>query len=709
MGSSETKHPAKILLEHLDPGGQHLDCYRLYLKTTVSFNVAHRCVSLLSPKMLSKFYLETEPLKAPKYFDFFDDQNLSKLENALQKRLVVLMRGCGTDTWDKVHDKRVYDLLKVRCGGASDNTAAAAAAAAAAAVDPNATSWQVLYFVVEHNDASFWELYELTSPRDIRTYGQLLSEESFYDPKTMRMPLVLGKGNRSSSSSSISVFCLHQALTQVLGVTRGQRQLDQHQHSPACLSLRELVFAKSKNDVAREVGVEFVLASHLRCKPLTRARTRKLPINNVFGVHAVYAFSEGSLGIEAMPVVCVTHNLRFYRLLEPYATSVRLGQTRRRHPKHESFPGSAQGLKLKSLKELTGREEGGGGGPYVHHHQVDTCPCTGCKNAKDFEHNMSPDGPQRPFKTDLSSFDLFRLLGKFSPKVEADLLNVCRLSVASFDVESVATPLADQVGNEDLNFEPETLSDRRLPRQVQAVHLPCRIGFSDQLRMDTDRPTLIFRYDPENPDQMVADFIEAIFEHRDAATTIKYGVLHPYFEWLERYKRAHFEFYQRKGWLPLDYCDRWQNFRPVLSWDDEEDQGGSDDDDDDNDDGDDDEQELDRLAEEAVSELAAADVGPRAGEAFNPHRPSRPGSPQLEDDQELTAEQLLGREAATNARVKRDARRIYNIEKSWEFSVWGLLEKRLRGLAHGYTVYGFNRYQNYSTLQCSWGTVQYLV
>lgn len=668
LGSSETKDLGKILLEHLDSAGEHMECYRAYLGSTVSFNVSHRSVSMLTPRLLSQFYVADNPLVHPKYFDLFEGQNLSKLENAIQKRLVVLMQGADGQSWDKIHDKRVYDGLK--------SPAAAAAAAA-----------ETFYFVLKYN-APFWELYELVRRRHINSYVQLLSEDSFVEAGGI-------------VQSPDNATCLFEVLTAVLNVRRSRRQQQQlHQHhSPACQSLRELVFAKDKNAVAREVGAEFILTSHLRSKPLVKDRLRRLPQNNMFGIHSVFSYAESrDCMLQSLPVVCVTENLRFYCLASQYAATVREVQSRRRHPKQEPFPGHARNLKQKRAAAAPAAAAAAAEDPDVIR-QVDSCPCSGCKQAKNYEHNMSACGPQVPFKTDLSTFDLFKLLGKWSDKTEADLLNACRLSIASFDVESVATAVPDNIGSEDLNFNPPTLSGHRVPRQVQSVHIPCRIGYTDQLRCSTERPTLIFRLDPDNPDQMVAAFVEAIFEAREEATTVKYGILHPYFEVIEKYKRAHFEFFQNRGWLPSDYCHRWQSFQPSdLLYDDNNTDANTfyneEDDEEET------EAELDRLGAEAVAELAEElegwDDEDEDGDERMHQRPGRrAGSPNMEDFDDdasnASVDSQIAAAAVRKAKAKRDMKRISDIEDAWKHSIFGLLEKRLRTLAHQFTVYGFNR------------------
>jgi hypothetical protein len=721
LGNSSTKHIAKILLEHLDSAGQPLDCYTRYLKDVVSFNTPTRSISLMTSDLLERFYCLSSPTTHPKYFSFFKDACISKLENAINKKLVILIAG-GDDTFYKMHDRRVYQLLSrqsVNVGGGRAGRALP----------------EVLFFVLER-EAKFWNLYELTTLLDQKKYVQVLTETAFFKPASLQRPA--------------GEECLLQVVAKVLGVPPPPL----HVHGECCVDLRGIVFSKDKAGMARELGSGFVLASHLRSSPLSRGRNRLLPKSNTFGVHAVYD-STGEGNLDGLPVVCVTNNLRFYLLEEPYASSVKQVHHRPRHLQKETFPGPAgdrlqlhqqdQQQKRRLLHERQRRrrleEE-------ELLHQLETCPCGGCKDFKKYEANMSFNGPQKPFHCDLSSFDLFRALGAFTVQVEEDLMNVCRLSVASYDVESVATKVPDEVGNEDANFEESVMSKNRLPRRVQAIHEPCRIGFTDQLREDTNQPSLVFRFDPQNPNGMIAGFVEAIFEHRDKALRVKAGVLQEYFSWIDKYKKKHFEFYMARGWLPPDYCVRWQNFGgDYLEGDEEPEDLRLSPDDDDHDDDDDlpeavspaagaaeDEDELedymDQVHQEVVLGLAneldddddddrgstrsaspeyyADEEGqqdasrqPESPPATNP--PESPSSvaaagPAAEDvnaagaaaTTPADAEDFAASEAVQKLKLKREARRIADVEKSWDHGVFGLLERRLRQLVAGYQIFGFN-------------------
>lgn len=600
------------MLEYLDPPNLPNECYRLYLENAVSFNVNNRSIGIMTPDLLKKFYMEECPLLAPKYLDIFKEICLSKLERAIGKEIVVISPREGNDKggWDKIHDKTIYGLLEDR-----------------------PAKPETLYFVLQKVKKE-WKLFELFQERDIRTYIQIVSETHFF----RKVSMCVWRPDPEC--------CIMKVIADVLDLPLSPN----HVHDTYCSSLRKFIFARDKGLIVRELGAEFVLASHIRCAPVLRRR-RKIPRNNLFALHAIYELRDGnSIGIDKMNVVCVTNTLRFYKLKEEYAKIVRRPPPqRRRHLQKEAFPAPAD-------KVMSG---GASAAAAATSHKNYSCPCEGCQTSSKFATNMSASGPQVPFRCDLSTYDLFKCLGKFTPRVEEDLHKLSAFSIASFDVESIATRVHDAVGNEDLHINPASLSDRPHPRQLHAVHEPVRIGFVDHLRMDTEEDGLIFRLDPARPNGLEADFIEAIFEHRDAAMTLKYGICHKYFEYIDTYKKAHFRFFSERGWLPPDYCQRWQHFKHVEAKS----------------------EEAEEIEEEALQELARdlEDDDDMASTSSD------------EDENDLEREEReAAREGVERAKLKAEALREMEIEKAWQFSLWGILEKRLHYLCQCYQVYGLN-------------------
>jgi hypothetical protein len=92
LGSSDSLSLSKALLERLDDAANRppLWTYRKYLSSTTSYEVSHHSLSLLSLAELEKFYGVDQPLVAPKYLDIFQEGDLSKLEQVVGRRLVLL-------------------------------------------------------------------------------------------------------------------------------------------------------------------------------------------------------------------------------------------------------------------------------------------------------------------------------------------------------------------------------------------------------------------------------------------------------------------------------------------------------------------------------------------------------------------------------------------------------------------------------------------
>ena len=199
--------------------------------------------------------------------------------------------------------------------------------------------------------------------------------------------------------------------------------------------------------------------------------------------------------------------------------------------------------------------------------------------------------------------------------------------------------------------------------------------------MEADEEPLIFTLDMNDPEKIVRDFVEALFVRREIATTLKYSILEEYFTWLQAYEDAHFNYFAGRGLLPFDYC-RAKGYRidgPELD------------------------RKLDAWAEEAMCELAN-DLDSRASSD--------------DDDEYTTEEEEEMEEVVVSAAEKRhyggggggsssrshepgeektdeidkktEARLIQEICKAWEFSIFGILQKRLHYLARSYNCFSYN-------------------
>jgi hypothetical protein len=155
-------------------------------------------------------------------------------------------------------------------------------------------------------------------------------------------------------------------------------------------------------------------------------------------------------------------------------------------------------------------------------------------------------------------------------------------------------------------------------------------------------------------------------------------VLHDYWEWIERYKRAHFGFFAERGWLTRSYMvSQGYEGEPAALDQEETDlltslagelEDDWDDDDDDDDNSSSGEEEDDQVADDPFA--VAAVESPRG-------------------------------EAGLKFRQMRERRRIRAIESAWKNGVWGWCESRLQYLANAYVVFAFNAEAFDLVLLCS--------
>jgi hypothetical protein len=635
LGRSDQKHFSKLLLELLSPDDP-LAAYRRFLQSTVSFSVGYRTLTLLDDALLAEFYRSRHPHLGPKYLDFFRDGDLAKLERCLGVRVVVLQGGTRL-RWTKVHDRRVYDALSPPPPDAD---------AARLRLEE-----RTFFLALEALQRPCrFNLYRL-DPVAAATYVPLASEGKF-----------VARGLVGAPADG----CLARRVWKALGeADAGTRR---HLCCAACEDLTELVFSPAAARAC--LGVSLVLATHLAGKPNFYPYRRLCSGRNHFGVLCVVG--ERPPLPAACPVVCVTADGHFYELGAKYAGDVlRVRADKVRQPPREDYPGFAGDVVDPEAKKPN--RAGGGGVPVrrpadSERFANDGCPCAPCAAAPSFAANMSRDGPQALYRQDLSTFDLLRLLGRLTPEVEADLLRVCHLCVASFDVESVATSVDGASGNEDLSFPAATgsnpVSDQKIPRVTHAVHEPVLIGFRDQRMLECGEPARVFREEEGRDNALVADFVEALFEARDAATVVKYGILSELFSWLDGYRRAHQEFFAARGCLPAAAAA----------------------------------EALDDSDLGVLAELAAATGGDAS---FSSSSSSSSSDDDDDDDREDARRAASARAAVDERRSRESARRAADVERAWENGVFGLLERRLRHLAHAYTCYGFNAESFDLVLLCS--------
>lgn len=650
LAGDKTQHPSKALLCALDPDGDGLITYRRYLSETISFDVDHGMLSLLDRGCLEAMYCMDAPVVPPRFFDFHDGGDLSKLESILDVSIVVVLyRGSSSSPPLKVHDTRPMLL------------SAPPEERLARRVRRFAAQWVV-------DEWLLFEREEETEDLEIAGYYPLWSEKAFYTDMMTRFDGCL-----------VSAVCL------ALGIARVTLE-SEHVHSPGvCGELSWLLSSPGREELARVFArsgydvLQIVLASHIRSRLRSRPHLMNHPGANTFAVHGIVGRKPSeSIRPDAI-LVCLTFQGDAYVLGEVYRVSALRfagvdvggggGGKRRRYPPVPKFHEVGERRKRSAEETTTSHED-------------DRCKCRPCRDAGSLKKNLPERGPQRPIHSPLALVDLVKRCGLFSPEVERSLAVCCSYSLSTFDIETAAVPCTDpRAGNEDLApFDPstDTVSQCARPRLAYAVHRPILIGFHDAMALSSEEPPLIFHArEDDGGESMVAAFLETLLERRDEACSAKHELLEPLFSKLSLFKRAHWEFHRDNGMLPASfrYDDYFQSGRGWQR--------------------DDDALSTDGSLAECVRELAlkltreeeeeAAGVAQRGDEeeadddgwetvsdsSSSVEEAPLPLFPDNDEDEDLA-----------KLRRRLDAEALRSVELSWKHSLLGMLETRLDQLAN---------------------------
>lgn len=482
IGNSADKDLGKVLMESLAaewlPGeSDPMAVYRLYLRSSLSANIAHGRLALLEGSLLAEFYRLDDPLAKPKSFDFFRSSDISRLEESMALRIVIL-RECGRGRYHKLHDKRIYD-------------------------DASEISWPQRLFVLRKERGTKYSL--LRGPPD---YDVRLSEFSFI-----------------ASCAPPELTCLLPKLKYLLGRPPGTCDHTTGGDGRTCVDpLALLLHAKETRE---ELGAPILLASHVR--GMMRSWKPSLALEEQsFAVLGV-ARREDEL-LSDCTVICVTADKKHaYLPLESVRRKILERATVRRSEKRERLP-------PQEVSPTRGDSRTGSGN-FTRDRVLgsDGCACGPCERGKDFENNMEKAGRQKLYRTRPSSFDYARMFGLLDPETERALNEACRLSLGGFDVESLTLEAPRDEGY----LPRETVSGVSRGRTVLARQVPIYISWSDY-RMDKEgEAPLAYEYDEARPEDTARKFVADLLAMRERAIEAKKVLLAPLLSWLEALERAH--------------------------------------------------------------------------------------------------------------------------------------------------------------------------
>ena len=171
------------------------------------------------------------------------------------------------------------------------------------------------------------------------------------------------------------------------------------------------------------------------------------------------------------------------------------------------------------------------------------CKCETCKST-DYDVNMNVLGPEKLCSSSLDISDLLGLLGASSPENLKIVEEMCALSIASMDIESMTVninldPPVDQIGG--LNYG--LFDSASLEGHFKKVQKPIMIAHLDGL---SDEKVKVFTVESDEEEkiyEMMELYWKHVTERHRLTTQAKKFLAQPLFDLIQKYREAHFSAY----------------------------------------------------------------------------------------------------------------------------------------------------------------------
>lgn len=168
-----------------------------------------------------------------------------------------------------------------------------------------------------------------------------------------------------------------------------------------------------------------------------------------------------------------------------------------------------------------------------------SCCCSYCTSSftDDNWRDANPSGPNRPILYPDTSPEFLRLLNMDTPDFRERIKKACRLSVATYDLETYSNY---NKGNITSAMRISSITDKdNLSEDVHATLVPEMIGFCCNGVTKTDYEA--FSVAKEEPDErgMMLRFITHLFKKKEEMEELKRDTLRPILDSLEHWRLAH--------------------------------------------------------------------------------------------------------------------------------------------------------------------------
>jgi hypothetical protein len=289
-----------------------------------------------------------------------------------------------------------------------------------------------------------------------------------------------------------------------------------HEHNEECCDFNNFLV----NPIS--LGFNWILASHIK------SNINSTKSHSESSDYHFFAILKTTCCLKNVRVASVTNDKMYiYLLHEQFENSVIHLESRNRNPGRNPLETKKKD-KVNFSSTFVKRLE---------------CKCQCCENKNDYITNMEESGPQELYKIKMSGFDQLKMLGLFNKQTEETLLEACKLSMAAFDVEAMTIKIDSLIGNEDLNFPFETVSQKKFPRMAIARQVPILISWSDNLRLKEGLEPLVYAYDEKEKDSMIGQFIEDLLDQKERCFEAKLELLADLNQWISIFEEAHYKYF----------------------------------------------------------------------------------------------------------------------------------------------------------------------
>ena len=487
IGSEEKSDLGKLLLQQLaeEQDVSALQLYRHFLSKTMCLNVSHSNLYEMHDDLLMQFYQHSHPDKKPKYFNFKNGADLSKLEITLQINLVVIRMPSFhyPTTYFKIHDRRIFSSF----------------------FEENKST---KLFAVDHN-GRHWSLFQWQG-KEMFTYTD--NEEYFAAKAKM-----FTKGNCFAATVAELLEC----------------PVPPHYHGEGvCSSLLDICQSNMM------FGKTIIFASHIRTDMnIRRSRNEK---NQLFGkLGFLKANNNDTLSdFSRAAIICVTNSGKIYIPKNEFAKVIRENIRENNKTKQESFPNLSLEKEIAAAAAAESDDDD----------ECCKCKVCRDSKVYNLKNMSNGSEEQKLFTTRMNTIDLLTMLGLDTAENVAAVRKASWYCNSFFDAESCTNEKVIG-GEEDIQEIPfHTISDHKLSRKMFATQTPILLGLTCAISMDEGLPPAIFAATTPGTSKLVREFSADVLNRREMATVAKYELLSPIFTKLEVMKSKYFQFMADEGY-----------------------------------------------------------------------------------------------------------------------------------------------------------------